>query len=96
MAPWHLDLVDVLLAVDLILCLFQKLQHLLDDGLQCTAQVFSAVRLSERRHMNKGRATVAKVQGRVVGEITEIPVRKSSTAKINKGLATLMEEFTKK
>lgn len=77
-AAWHLDLVDVLLAVDLIFCLFQKLQHLPDDGLQCTAQVFSAVRLSKRRHMDKGRATVAEVQGCVVGEITEIPVREGT------------------
>lgn len=71
---------EVLLAVDLLLGLVQKLQHLPDDGLQRTAQVFPAVRLSERRHMNEGRATVAQVQRRVVGEITEIPVRKESTA----------------
>lgn len=71
---------EVLLAVDLLLCLVQKPQHLPDDGLQRTAQVFSAVRLSKRRHMNEGRATTAQVQGRVVGEITEIPVRDESTA----------------
>ena len=73
-------LVEVLLAVDLLLGLVQKLQHLPDDGLQRTAQVFTAVRLSERRHMNKGGATVAQVQRRVVGEITEIPVRGDGTA----------------
>lgn len=71
-------LVEVLLAVDFLLGLVQKLQHFPDDGLQCTAQVFPAVRLSKRRHMNEGRATVAQVQRRVVGEVTEIPVREES------------------
>lgn len=74
------DSVEVLLAVDLLLCLVQKLQHLPDDGLQRTAQVFPAIRLSKRRHVNEGRATMAQVQGCVVGEITEIPVREKSTA----------------
>lgn len=68
------DSVDVLLAVDLLLRLVQQLQHFPDDGLQRAAQVFPAVRLSKRRHVNEGRAAVAQVQGRVVGEITEIPV----------------------
>ena len=63
-------LVEVLLAVDLLFSLVQKLQHPLDDGLQRSAQVLPAVRLSKRRHMNEGRATVAQVQRRVVGEIT--------------------------
>ncbi len=73
-------LVEVLLAVDLLLGLVQKLQHLPDDGLQRAAQVFPAVRLSERRHMNEGRAAVAQVQRRVVGEITEVPVREEGAA----------------
>lgn len=71
---------EVLLAVDLLLGLVQELQHLPDDGLQRTAQVFPAVRLSERRHMNEGRATMAQVQRRVVGEITEVPVKEESMA----------------
>lgn len=71
---------EVLLAVDLLLGLVQKLQHLPDDGLQRTAQVFPAVRLSKRRHMNEGRATMAQVQRRVVGEITEVPDREEGTA----------------
>lgn len=66
---------DVLLAVDLLLCLVQQLQHSTDDGLQRTSQVFPAVRLSERRHVNKGGAPVAQVQGCVVGKITEIPIK---------------------
>lgn len=66
---------DVLLAVDLLLGLVKKLQHLLDDGLQRTTQVFTAVRLSKRRHMDEGRATMAQVQRCIVGEVTEIPVR---------------------
>lgn len=64
---------EVLLALDLLLGLVQELQHLPDDGLQCTAQVFPAVRLSKRRHVNEGRAAMAQVQRRVVGEIAEIP-----------------------
>lgn len=72
-------LVEVLLAVNLPLSLVHKLQHLLDDGLQCTTQVFFTVRLSKRRHMNKGRAAVAQVQRGVVGKITEIPVKEGST-----------------
>lgn len=68
-------LVDVLLAVDLLLCLVQQLQHSTDDGLQRTSQVFPAVRLSKRRHVNKGGATVAQVQGCVVGKITQIPIK---------------------
>lgn len=68
-------LVHVLLAVDLLLSLFQQLQHSTDDGLQRAAQVFPAVRLSERRHVNKGRAPVAQVEGCVVGKITEVPIR---------------------
>lgn len=71
---------EVLLTVDLLLGLVQKLQHLPDDGLQRTAQVFPAVRLSKRRHMNEGRATMAQVQRRVVGEITEVPDREEGTA----------------
>lgn len=71
---------EVLLAVYLFLGLGQKLQHLLDDGLQCTTQVFPAVRLSKRRHVDEGRATTAQVQRRVVGEITEISVREESRA----------------
>lgn len=70
-----LVLVDVLLAVDLLLCLVQQLQHFTDNGLQGASQVFPAVRLSKRRHMDEGRATVAQVQGCVVGEITEIPIK---------------------
>lgn len=62
-------LVEVLLAVDL-LSLVQKFEHLLYDGLEGTAQVFPTVRLSKRRHMNEGRATVTQVQRCVVGEIT--------------------------
>lgn len=68
-------LVDVLLAVDLLLCLVQQLKHPTDDGLQCTSQVFPAVRLSERRHVNKGGAPMAHVQGCVVGKVTEIPIQ---------------------
>lgn len=68
------DLMEVLLAVDLLLCLVQKVQHLPDDGLQRSAQVFPAVRLSQRGHVNERRATVAKVQRCVVGEIAQIPV----------------------
>lgn len=68
-------LVDVLLAVDLLLRLVQQLQHSTDDGLQRTAQVFPAVRLSKGRHVNKGGAAVAQVQGCVVGKITEIPMK---------------------
>lgn len=64
---------DVLLGVDLALRLVQKRQHLPDDGLQRPAQVFPAVRLSERRHVDEGRTAVAQVQGCVVGIITEIP-----------------------
>lgn len=71
---------EVLLAVDLLLSLVQKLQHLPDDGLQRTAQVFPAVRLSKRRHMNEGRATMAQVQRRVVSEITEVPDREEGKA----------------
>lgn len=71
---------EVLLAVDLLLSLVQELQHLLDDGLQRTAQVFPAVRLSERRHVDKGRAAVTHVQRCVIGEITEIPVKEERTA----------------
>lgn len=52
----------MLLAVDLLLGLVQQVQHLLDDGLQRTTQVFPAIRLSKRRHMDEGRATVAQVQ----------------------------------
>lgn len=52
---------EVLLAADL-LGLVHELQHLLDDGLQCTAQVFAAVRLSKRRHVDEGGAAVAQVQ----------------------------------
>lgn len=63
-------LVEVLLAVDFLFSLVQKLQHLLDDGLQRTAQVFPAVRLSKWRHVNEGRAAMAQVQRCVVGEIT--------------------------
>lgn len=69
------DSVEVLLALDLLLSLVQKLQHLTDDGLQCTAQVFPAVRLSKRRHVDEGRAAMAHIQGCVIGEITQIPVR---------------------
>lgn len=68
-------LVDVLLAVDLLLCLVQQLQHFTNNGLQGASQVFPAVRLSKRRHVDEGRATVAQVQGCVVGEITEIPIK---------------------
>lgn len=71
---------EVLLAVDLLLGLVQKLQHLPDDGLQRTAQVFPAVRLSKRRHMYEGRATMAQVQRRVVSEITEVPDREECAA----------------
>ncbi len=90
---------EVLLAVDLLLSLVQKLQHLPDDGLQRTAQVFSAVRLSERRHMNEGRATVAQVQRRVVGEVAEIPVRKVRTESNHGGphyikWKTILKSFT--
>lgn len=73
MAP-ECDLMEVLLAVDLLLCLVQKVQHLPDDGLQRSAQIFPAVRLSQRGHVNERRATMAKVQRCVVGEITQIPV----------------------
>lgn len=66
---------EVLLAVDFLLGLVQKVQHLLDDGLQCTTQVFPAVRLFKRRHMDEGRAAMAQVQRCVVGEVTEIPFR---------------------
>lgn len=66
--------VDVLLAVDLLLRLVQQLQHFTDNGLQRTSQVFPAVRLSKRRHVNEGGATAAQVQGCVVGEITEVPM----------------------
>lgn len=66
---------EVLLAVDLLLGLAQKVQHLLDDGLQRTTQVFPAVRLSNRRHMDEGGAAVAHVQRCVVCEVAEIPVR---------------------
>lgn len=68
-------LVDVLLAVDLFRCLVQQLQHSTDDGLQRTSQVFPAIRLSKGRHVNKGGAAVAQVQGCVVGKITEIPMK---------------------
>lgn len=71
--------VDVLLAVDLLLRLVQQLQHFTDNGLQRTSQVFPAVRLSERRHVNEGGAAAAQVQGRVVGEVTEIPRKGSHT-----------------
>lgn len=71
--------VDVLLAVDLLLRLVQQLQHFTDNGLQRTSQVFLAVRLSERRHVNEGGAAAAQVQGRVVGEVTEIPRKGSHT-----------------
>lgn len=71
---------EVLLAVDLLFSLVQKLQHLLNNGLKRTAQVFPAVRLSKRRHVNEGRAAVAQVQRRVVSEIAEIPVREEKRA----------------
>lgn len=73
----------LLLAVDFLFGLVYKLQHLLDDGLQRPAQVFPAVRLSQRRHMNEGRATMAQVQRRVVGEITQIPVEGERTASVH-------------
>lgn len=69
---------EMLLAVDLLLCLVQKLQHLADNGLQCTAQFFPAVRLSKRRHVYECRVAVAQVQGCIIGKITEIPVREES------------------
>lgn len=68
-------LVDVLLAVDLLLRLDQQLQHFAHDGLQRTAQVFTTVRLSKRRHVDEGGVPAAQVQGRVVGEVTEIPIK---------------------
>lgn len=67
--------VDVLLAVDLLLRLVQQLQHLTDNGLQRTSQVFPAVRLPKRRHVDEGGAAAAQVQGCVVGEVTEIPMK---------------------
>lgn len=73
LAPEH-DLMEVLLAVDLFLCLVQKVEHLPDDSLQRSAQVFPTVRLSQRGHVNERRATMAKVQRCVVGEIAQIPV----------------------
>lgn len=72
-------LVDVLLAVDLFRRLVQQLQHSTDDGLQRTSQVFPAIRLSKGRHVNKGGAAVAQVQGCVVSKITEIPMKASNT-----------------
>lgn len=65
---------EMLLAVDLILSLVEKLQNFLDNGLERTTQVFPAVRLSERRHVDKGGAAAAQVQRGVVGEITEVSV----------------------
>lgn len=64
---------EVMLAVDLLLRLVQKLQHLPDDSLQRSAKVFTAVRLSQGGHMDECRAAVAKVQRCVVGEVTQIP-----------------------
>lgn len=68
---------DVLLAVDLVLRLVQELQHLPDDGLQRAAQLLPAVRLSQRRHVDEGGAAAAQVQRRVVGEVAEVPEKKS-------------------
>ena len=74
-------LVEVLLAVELLLSLVKRLQNLLDDGLQCTTQVFTTVRLSKRRHVDESRAAVTQVQRRVVGEVTEISVREGNRVK---------------
>lgn len=71
---------EVLLTVDLLLRLVQKLQHLPDDSLQRSAQVFTAVRLSQGGHMDECRAAVAKVQRCVVGEVTQIPATDDNTA----------------
>ena len=67
-----LSLVD-LLAADLVLGLVQKVQHLLDNGLQGAAQVLPAVRLPNGRHVDKGGAPVAQVQRGVVGEVAQVP-----------------------
>lgn len=71
---------EVLLAVDLLLRLVQKLQHLPDDSLQRSAKVFPAVRLSQGGHVDECRAAVAKVQRCVVGEVTQIPATDENTA----------------
>lgn len=73
------NLMEVLLAVDLLLRLVQKLQHFPDDGLQRAAQVFPAVRLSQRGHVNECGAAMAEVQRCVVGEVTQIPAKDQST-----------------
>lgn len=49
------------LTIDFGFRMLQNVEHLLNDGLQCPAQLLCTVRLPQWRHMNKSRPPAALV-----------------------------------
>lgn len=66
------------LAVDLLFGLVEHVQHLLYDGLEGPTQVHSTIRLLYGRHVDECGVPMAQVQRGVVGEVTEVSVRKDT------------------
>lgn len=60
--------------------LLQQQQHLLDDGPQRPAQLARAVGFAQGRHVHEGRAASTLVQGRVVGEVTQVPAQQDAAS----------------